>query len=298
MATTTSATRPTPSGGRNQMLIGRGWIQAVALVLIFGFFVMGILAYRTYTAAMPMPTKVVLADGETVFTGQDITRGQELFQARGLMEYGSIMGHGGYLGPDFTADYLRRSADFVEQRLRADGTQDPHGAVIAEFRTNRYNDATGVITYTPNQAAAYQSLVKHYTQFFGTDAKSNGLLPQVITDPNEIRELTAFFSWTAWASAAERPGHSYRYTNNWPMEPAVDNGPTADLIVWSGLSLIALLGGTGVLFAVYGRWSRKIGWHSEEAPSIAFRQPGEVGLTKSQRATAWFFFVVALLFLV
>ena len=99
MATTTSSTRPTPAGGgRNEMLIGKGWVQAVALVMVFGFFVMGILAYRTYTASMPMPTKVVAAGGETVFTGQDITAGQELFQARGLMQYGSIMGHGGYLG--------------------------------------------------------------------------------------------------------------------------------------------------------------------------------------------------------
>ena len=29
------------------------------------------------------------------------------------MEYGSVFGHGAYLGPDYTADYLRRSANFV-----------------------------------------------------------------------------------------------------------------------------------------------------------------------------------------
>lgn len=279
------------------MLISKSWVQAVALVMVFGFFVMGILAYRTYTASMPMPTKVVQSDQTPVFTGEDITAGQELFQARGLMQYGSVMGHGGYLGPDFTADYLRRSTEFVDQRFRAAGVQDPQGAVVEEFRTNRYDDSTGVLTYTPAQTAAFEHLVTYYTQFFGPDAKANGLLPNAITDPTEIRQLTAFFSWTAWASAAERPGHDYSYSNNWPMEPRVDNGPTADLIVWSGLSLIALLGGTGILFAIYGRWSRKIGWHSEEAPTIAFRQPGEVGLTPSQRATAWFFFVVAVLFL-
>ena len=36
----------------SQPLIGKGWIQGVALVMIFGFLVMGILAYRTYTASM------------------------------------------------------------------------------------------------------------------------------------------------------------------------------------------------------------------------------------------------------
>ena len=94
------------------------------------------------------------------------------------------------------------------------------------------------------------------------------------------------------------PGHDYSYTNNWPPEARVDNTPTADILVWSAMSLIALLAGLGALFALYGRWSRKIGWHAAEAPSLAFRQPGEVAITPSQKATAWFFLVVAVLFLV
>ena len=53
-----------------------------------------------------------------------------------------------------------------------------------------------------------------------------------------------------------RPGHNYSYTNNWPSEPRVDNKPTADVIVWRCLSLIALLGGIGILFGVFGRWGR------------------------------------------
>ncbi len=40
------------------------------------------------------------------------------------MEYGSIVGHGGYLGPDFTADYLRRSAVFVDEELRSQRVAD------------------------------------------------------------------------------------------------------------------------------------------------------------------------------
>jgi len=76
---------------RRARLIGKGWIQGVALVMLFGFTVMGLLAYRTYTNSMPQPQKVVTESGETVFTTQDITEGQKLFQARGLMEDGSIL---------------------------------------------------------------------------------------------------------------------------------------------------------------------------------------------------------------
>ena len=34
---------------RSEISLSKGWIQGVALVLVFGFFVMGVLAYRTYT---------------------------------------------------------------------------------------------------------------------------------------------------------------------------------------------------------------------------------------------------------
>jgi len=32
---------------KRQLLISRGWIQAVTIVMIFGFTVLGMLAYRT-----------------------------------------------------------------------------------------------------------------------------------------------------------------------------------------------------------------------------------------------------------
>ncbi|UBV14137.1 nitric-oxide reductase large subunit [Mycolicibacterium fortuitum] len=281
----------------NQPLIGKGWVQGVALVMIFGFFVMGLLAYRTYTASMPMPDKVVTESGQLVFTGDEITRGQELFQSRGLQEYGSIVGHGAYLGPDYTADYLRRATEDVATQLRDGGMADTHDAVVTEFRTNRFNPETRTLVFTDRQAEAFNRITQHYAEFFGENSTKHGLLPRLITDPAEIHDLTAFFAWTAWASAADRPGHNYSYTNNWPSEPRVDNGPTAQLIVWSTLSLIMLLGGTGIMFAVYGRWSQKIGWHSAEAPMLSFRQPGEVPLTRAQRSTIWFFAIVSLLFL-
>ncbi len=278
-------------------MISKGWIQGVALVMIFGFFVMGILAYRTYTASMPMPKQVTDESGTVLFTGAQITRGQEIYQARGLHEYGSVLGHGAYLGPDFTAEYLRMATEDVAAQLRADNVTDPDVRVVEEFRTNRYDEATGTLVFTDRQAQAFDAIERHYAAFFGEDSTKYGLRPRLITSGADIHDLTAFFAWTAWASAAERPGHSYTYTNNWPSEPRVDNGPTAQLIVWSALSLVALLGGTGIMFAVYGRWSQKIGWHAVEAPTLSFRQPGEVTLTPAQRATVWFFAAVAVLFL-
>ncbi|NLE97235.1 MAG: nitric-oxide reductase large subunit, partial [Propionibacterium sp.] len=283
---------------RAELAISKGWIQGVALVLIFGFFVMGFLAYRTYTDSMPLPQRVVSEAGEVVFTEEEITSGQQIFLRRGLQQYGSIVGHGAYLGPDYTAEYLRLASEHVIESLTNQGAQDPSGATIEMMRTNRYDPGTGDLVFTAEQITAFEEIRDYYADFFGTETTEYGLLPSKITDPQEIHELTAFFGWTAWAGAAERPGLDYSYTNNWPPEPRVDNYPTADILVWSGMSLVALLGGLGALFAIYGRWSKKIGWQGSEAPSLRFQQPGEVGITKAQKSTAWFFLVVSLLFLI
>jgi hypothetical protein len=87
------------------LLVSKGWIQAVVLVMLFGFFVMGMLAYYTYTDEPPIPARVVNENGTSLFDGHDIIAGQQIFLKNGLMEYGSIFGHGAWLGPDFTTDY-------------------------------------------------------------------------------------------------------------------------------------------------------------------------------------------------
>ncbi|TFC91553.1 nitric-oxide reductase large subunit [Cryobacterium sinapicolor] len=279
-------------------MVSKGWLQGVAMVMVFGFAVMGFLALRTYTDSMPQPKQVVDSQGEVVFTTEDITAGQQTFVRRGLQQYGSILGHGGYLGPDYTADYLRRSSTEVLEALTASGIQDPQGALVEMMRTNRYDKATGDLEFTDLQIQAFGTLKQHYAEFFGSPTTQYGLIPNAITDSADIHDLTAFFAWTSWAASAERPGHNYSYTNNWPAEPLVDNVPTADIIVWSGLSLIALMVALGALFGLYGRWSKRMGWqHGEETPALSFRQPGEVAVTPAQSATAWFFFVVALMFL-
>ena len=68
--------------------------------------------------------------------------------------------------------------------------------------------------------------------------------------------------------------------------------------MWSALSIIALLGGIGLLLTYFGRYSSFLGWHVEENRRVRFRAPSEISLTPAQRATAWYFVVVAALFLV
>ena len=129
------------------LLISKGWVQAVGLVMLFGFFTLGLLAYRTYTDEPPIPDKVVDSAGNVLFTGQDITAGQEIFLRNGLMEYGSIFGHGAYLGPDFTADYLRRWALSVADHDRSSG-ESAKADTVATFKTNRFDPARDTLEFT------------------------------------------------------------------------------------------------------------------------------------------------------
>jgi nitric oxide reductase subunit B len=282
---------------RRALLVSRTWIQVVALVMLFGFFVLGLLAYRTYQAKPPIPERVVDSQGTVLYTERDVERGQEVFLNNGLMEYGSVFGHGAYLGPDYTADYLRRASDYVKRSYGGNRSDSAARRTIEDFRTNRYDERTGVLRLTEPQAEAHRQLVRHYRRFFSEPTTKHGLRPDAITDRGDLAALTAFFGWTAWAGAAERPGHDYSYTNNWPPEPRVDNRPTANVIVWSVLSLVALLGGIGLLFGAFGRWNL-LGWHGREQAWLSFKTPGEVALTPAQRACAWFFFVMAALFVI
>jgi nitric oxide reductase subunit B len=283
--------------GRRELLVSRGWVQAVVLTLLFGFLLLGLMGYGTYSGQPPIPERVVDPSGDTVFSGEDIREGQRVFLRNGLMEYGSVFGHGGYLGPDYTADYLRRSALAVRESYGGGDSDRAAARTVEDFKQNRYDPETRTLEFTGAQAAAFGKVSEHYRRYFGETTTRYGLRPGAITDPTEIKQLTAFFGWSAWAAAAERPGKNYSYTNDWPPEPLVGNEATANTVVWSVISLIALLGGLGLLFGAVGRWSF-LGWHGRDQQSLSFRSPGDVALTPAQRVCAWFFLVMAALFLI
>jgi nitric oxide reductase subunit B len=246
--------------------------------MVFGLTVLIWLAVRTYHFAPPIPDKVTGPDGVTVMTAEDIRAGQEVFLKYGLMENGSVWGHGAYLGPDFSAEYLHALAVAVGPALKQ----------------NRYDPQTGTLIFTEPEAAVFEQQVARWTMYFADPTSSVGLPAHYITDPVELRQLTAFFAWTAWASVANRPGKSYSYTNNFPYEPLAGNTLTADAILWSALSLITLLAGTaGVLFA-FGKFDF-LGWKGRSGHVHPLMLPGMA--TESQWATIKLFTMVAVLFL-
>ncbi len=287
---------------RRAMVISPIWLQVSIITFIFGFTVLGILARLIYQQSPPIPARVVAADGTILFASGDVMAGQQTFQKYGLMQFGTIFGHGALLGPDFTAQYLHQAAvaatDFYTRAGKSPA--DVALQVKDEFKRSAYNASTRTLTYTPGQAYAFSQLEQFYRMWFGPPATQQGLRRPYFSDPKVIHDLTAYFSWAAWTASTRRPGEVYSYSNNWPPEPLVGNQPTAQAFLWSMFSLIALLGGTGVIFYIFGRYNL-LGWHRyhDEEPErqIQFRPPEDVKLSPSQRATAWYFLVVSGLFL-
>ncbi|HVO65714.1 MAG TPA: nitric-oxide reductase large subunit [Syntrophales bacterium] len=282
------------------------WRRSVLLVLVIGFAILIWIAFITPRDAPPIPLRVIDPEGEIIFTGDDIISGQEVFLKYGLMENGTIWGHGAYLGPDFSAEYLHALAtdagSFLSQsyygRPIDELNQAEHAAISAEVRhllkNNRYDYGKGCLTFTAPEAFSYKNQIKKWTKYFYQPALNRGLQIGLINDPEEIRKLTAFFAWTAWASSANRPGKKFSYTNNFPYDPLVGNQPTPDAFLWSALSLIFLLAGTAIVLFSFGKFNF-LGWKGISDHYHPQLLPGTASV--SQRATIKFFAVAVLLFL-
>lgn len=284
------------------------WRNAVVLVMIVGFSILIGVTVSAYRDAPPIPEQVVGPSGQVVFTGEDVRSGQQIFLKNGLMENGSVLGHGGYLGPDFSAAYLHdlgmaAAGSVAMEKYNQDyASLDAAGqaAVQAEsallLKQNRYDAGSGVLAYTQPELDTFQAQQAVWADYFSAPGKDAGLQAGLIRDPQEIRQLTAFFAWTAWSSAAQRPGRSYSYTNNFPFDPIAGNQPTTDSVLWSALSLITLLGGTAVVLFAFGRFDY-LGWKGRRQHIHPQMLPGGE-MTASQTGTLKYFLVVAaLLFL-
>jgi nitric oxide reductase subunit B len=282
------------------------WRIGVIVTVIAGFTILVILSVGSYKNAPPIPKRVVGPSGEIIYSGEDIIAGQQVFLKYGLMENGSIWGHGAYLGPDFSASYLHALAiDVAEflaqeryQRTVKDLAPLERQAVMAGVPTvlkeNRYHAQTGILTFTAPEKISFQNQIQSWTAHFSEEQRNGGLPPTYLTDPKELRALTAFFSWSAWAAAANRPNKTYSYTSNFPYDPLAGNTLPDAAVLWSALSLITLLGGTASILFFFGKF-HYLGWKRGEEKLYPRVQPGEA--TESQRATVKYFVVVSLLFL-
>lgn len=279
------------------------------LLVIFVISIAGVttIGVHTYTEAPPIPS-YVSSKNETVFSKENILNGQALFQRYALMEYGSMFGDGANRGPDYTAEALHYTAqymnDYYQSHLKSNDNTDllKKGVaeqVKAEIKTNRYDNNNNTVMLSDAQAFAVGELIKYYHQKFTNPSFPGAFKPAgYITNADEIKSLTAFFFWGSWVCGVERPGEHYSYTHNWPFDPQAGNTPSAAIILWSIIGSLGLIFGLGIVLYYHGKL--------DKLDDSAYTNKAQAFMTKDeiknfqpdavQRSTYKFFYVAILLF--
>ena len=286
------------------------WFILIA-VLALTFSLLGYYGTEVYRQAPPIPGQVVAADGEALFTRDDILDGQTAWQSVGGMQLGSIWGHGAYQAPDWTADWLHRELTAWLDLAAQQGHGKPYAALGAsaqaelrqdlklEYRGNRVDPASGVLSVSARRAQAMKQTAVYYQRLF-SDApelqKSRehyAMKEDTLPSAERRVQLSHFFFWTAWAAATERPQQHVTYTNNWPHEPLIGNQPSTENIVWSIASIVILLAGVGLLVWAWAFLRR----HDEPLPAAAAQDPlRSFALTPSQRSLGKYLCLIVALF--
>ncbi|MDP4240583.1 MAG: cbb3-type cytochrome c oxidase subunit I [Bacteroidota bacterium] len=284
------------------------WRRGLVIILLLEFATLIWVTTGSYyrNSKPPIPEKVTDSNGLVVFTKTDIEAGQQVFLKKALMSNGSIWGHGAYLGPDFSAQYLHNLAVEVRNSLALKNFKKGYTILAKEQREslvslthdflteNRYNAKTHILQFTDIEALSFHEQIGYWRDYFQKPSGNRGLPVNLIVNPLELRQLTAFFAWAAWASTAVIPGKSNSYTNNFPYEPLIGNGPSGATILWSALSLINLLAGIGLILYFFGRFNY-LGWRRNKdmmPPSLIVGKP-----TDTERSSIKFFLVAIVLLL-
>ena len=284
------------------------WRRGLAIILLLEFAVLLWVTTGNYyrNSKPPVPEKVIDKTGVVIFTGEDIQKGQQVFLKKALMNNGSIWGHGAYLGPDFSAQYLHNLALEVRNYIASEkynvsfkdlspNQKESLVGFTGEFLArNGYNYDSHTLLYTEPEIKSFNDQIPYWTEYIQKSPANRGLSKTLITDKEELRQLTAFFAWAAWASAVHAPGKKYSYTNNFPYEPLIGNGPSSAAILWSALSLITLLAGIAVILAFFGRFNY-LGWRATKSIHPPLMIPGTP--SKIERASIKFFIVAVVLLL-
>ena len=278
----------------------------LAIICALSFAVLGWVGTEIYLQAPPIPKQVISSQGDVVFSEGQVQRGQQAWLSAGGQQVGSVWGHGSYLAPDWSADWLHREAlalreiwaqrDFGRpySELKVGPQAQLDALLKIEMRRNTYDEQTGQITLSPERAQAVQQVGAHFAALFGDTATHDSLREQYamktgsLTDPVDRAALTAFFFWSAWSAATDRPGETdLSYTSNWPHEPAVGNTPTAGAGIWSIASVILMIAGiAGMIF--YHSMAKEEGDPTPPKADPLF----SLKPTPSMQATKKYFFVV------
>lgn len=280
------------------------WLVLICLVTFTVLISAGAAIYKN---APPIPATIVSPQQEVILTQENIQLGQETYLARGGQHIGSVWGHGSYLAPDWTADVLHRwglatagvlhngNTDFDQADWEALSESDRallQVEVRNQFKPNRYNRDTGALTLTAAQTQGLQKVFADYHTLLSKGSAVHSIPKDWFTDNTQIRNVTAFFAWTAWAASTNRPNAPFSYTANFPHDELIGNQAPGQFLIWSIVSVIVLIAAIALFLFVYLTQE-----DAEEVQAVADRPAIRIA-TPSQKVMTLFFGVAMALFFV
>ena len=208
------AGQPSSEHGRRPMLLSRRWVQVSVLVFVAGFFGLGVAGYLNYTQEPPMPAAHRRRGGGHGLHPRRRHRrpgglpAQRPHGVRQRLRPRRLPGPG--LHRRLPAPLYRQHAAPVRVD-RIGGSGGPHAADRGgrhqrpQDEPLRRGDRHAALHGRPGRRLRASSSA---TTRPTSREPSTQLRPAARGDhrPGELRQLTAFFAWTAWAAAAQRPG--------------------------------------------------------------------------------------------
>ncbi|MBE9109237.1 nitric-oxide reductase large subunit [Nodosilinea sp. LEGE 07298] len=294
----------TPTATQRWRLSLPAWLVLMCVVMFSVLLGAGAAIWKN---APPVPATVESPQHEVIWTQAQIQSGQETYLARGGQHIGSVWGHGSYLAPDWSADFLHKwglatagvlysgNPDFGQADLEALPVGDRaslEAQVKEQFKTNRYDPQTDVLTLTNAQTQALPQVFDSYQTLLTQGSREHSIPSGWFTNDEQVRDVTSFFAWTAWAASANRFNAPFSYTANFPHDPLISNTAPPQFLVWSIVSVILLIGGIGLFLFV------NLTQEDVEDVQTVTALPAVRLATPSQKVTTLFFGVAMALFLV
>lgn len=220
------------------------WILLLTAILSFALLFWG--TYKTYQLAPPLPEIIYSPDRHIVMTASDIVAGKAGFQKADLMDYGSLYGMGSYFGEDYTAKYLVRLGNIIENELALERFSKPFGSLsegeqyetrMKMQRTLKQIDLSQpVLVLPPALSKAIRQLQLEITNRLLNHDAAAGWTKAYSLNSQTALQTANFLIYSSLTTVANRPGKNFSYTNNWPYEPSVGNVPTDVTFYWTWIS--------------------------------------------------------------
>lgn len=276
------------------------WVLLLTAIISFAFIGWG--TYETYTLAPPLPQKISAKSGQVLMTEQDIAAGKAGFQRADLMDYGSLYGMGSYFGEDYTAKYLVRLGQMVEKEIAKEkfstslqnlSVGQRYEVKLAMQRMLKQLDLTQAnLIVAPPVAKAILQLQKDISQSLLKHDYEAGWTKAYSLNSQSALQTANFLIYSSLTTVANRPGKEFSYTNNWPYEPSVGNGPTNQTFYWTWISFCFVFFGFGVVLYIFHRYLSE--------PDVGIKTPFLLEfkpLTFSQKKVGKYFIIVSLILL-